>query len=155
MNNNKQTIKAQIQKGFTMIEILIVIAIMAILIAVGASYLFSNNPTDKFKLDKELIEGVPNAIVSCHENNPTSLATCTSALITTLPRSYFSNTTTACGDTWSVAPTASQIVWTYPLDTCTDNDVIGASYATKLSGLTKITATYDNATDDLTITILR
>jgi prepilin-type N-terminal cleavage/methylation domain-containing protein len=147
-NQNKQA-------GFTMVELLIVIAVMSILVALSAVYLFNSNPSDNFKLDKELLEGVPSTKIACDKYNPSSLVSCTDTLIPTLPNSYFENTTTVCGDTWSVTPSANQIVWTYPLDSCADNDVIGASYALKLSDMSKTSASYDSATDDLTITITR
>ena len=158
---NKVTIanKNNKQSGIALLDVVVALVIVGIIISVVYSVSTSAKSSLSQKQVTEEVKGFfPVAVGNCLSRKRGDLSHCDTATIITASISPLSSTATPCGDVWSAVATAPSIVVTYPLDQCganTDRDAFGASLAADLNPEVKINASYDAASDELTITYLR
>jgi type II secretory pathway pseudopilin PulG len=143
---NTNTLKKQ--GGYTLVELGLVLIVILILGGViYASFTALYNSAKDQEVEKEILQ-FNLALHRCLDRDRTSLSTCSEAKIQLY--SGLTSTTTACGDTWSAAPAADNVAFTYPLGRCEDSDGLGASLAQKINQLPNVSATY--ATNNLVVT---
>jgi prepilin-type N-terminal cleavage/methylation domain-containing protein len=154
MNKSKKITK---QSGFSAIELMLVLAAISVFTMVvlfSASKFFGEG--SKTQVINDTAVSIPSAVARCSKLHKGNLTSCTKASL--LRKAPTLEATTACGDIWTVAPSATKIVLTYPLDSCSGKDNIGNEVVEYVAELPRIDSTATGTrynSPKLTITYLR
>lgn len=141
------------QAGYTLVELGLVLIIILILggVVYAAFTAIYNSAKDQ-QVEKEVLQ-FNLALHRCLDRDPSSLSLCGDDKVQLY--SGLTSTTTACGDTWSAAPTQDSVVFNYPLSSCEDSDGLGASLESKINQLPNVGALYGASSQELVITGVR
>jgi prepilin-type N-terminal cleavage/methylation domain-containing protein len=131
MINNKK-IK---QQGFSLVELMIVLAIIStltIIVLVAGGKMFSS----KQEIITDTAIAIPSAVSVCAKLHRGDLTTCNKSSL--MRKVQTLEEKTACGDTWTIAASATEVVLTYPLTSCSDADDIGSEVIEYVKELPRI-----------------
>lgn len=127
MNRNMK-----MQQGFTLLEIMIAIAIVALLAAVVLPSYFQNQNDAKYStVLTQLQETFPSAIT--RQLSRTTVCNATNMSTANLQSRGISSQT-VWGETWSSAFTTGRVTITYPVGASDDPAQVGADLVTALTG---------------------
>ncbi len=157
MNNLKTTNNNKKEGGFSIIELVMVLAIIAAATAVilfAGSKMFGQ--AKKTQVINDTAVAIPSAISICSSIHRGVLSSCNKDSLRR--KSQTLESTTACGDIWTVVATATKVVLTYPLDSCESKNDIGnevVEYVKELPRIDTTNTNYTASSSDIKITYLK
>ncbi|CAB5495786.1 hypothetical protein [uncultured Gammaproteobacteria bacterium] len=145
------------QQGFSLVELVIVIAIVSALTAlvlVAGGKMFSS----KQEVIADTAIAIPSAVSVCAKLHRSDLSSCNKSSL--MRKVSTLEDKTACGDTWTITTSSTEVTLTYPLTSCGDANDIGDEVVEHVKRLPRISTdtsktNYTSGSKSLKITYLR